>query len=445
MERKGSALNAERTRYEEGWRRGKPEEDPAKLKSWGLITASPSEFLVCMRRGQVVASGQGASCFKWPWDSVAVVPTTVQRLQFTADQVTAEKVGVEVTGLAVYRIAEPLIAFRMLNFSYAERASEKLEQMLEEMFVGAARRLVASMSVEQVLTRRKEGLAGELLREIAPIVSGSGRAEDRTHKGWGVILDTIEIQNVRVLSAAVFSNMQARFRHEQERLARESELSKLRTLEQQKAHSEREVQLARVAAESEVRARRQAAEEQVKLEQLAQEARLVEARLSRQRELERTRLEAELEKVQFQAQAAAARHEAELASQEQAAYLLSAQANVALARAQLARAQLEAAEVEAKKAQLAQELELSKARSLKALDNDVSPQAIQLAVAQKLPELAAAFQQQMGQVHVTAVDGANPFGYIAAAVEGVLGLARSAGLAPAETTQTTAHPRSNSP
>jgi hypothetical protein len=34
----------------------------------------------------------------------------------------------------------------------------------------------------------------------------------------------------------------------------------------------------------------------------------------------------------------------------------------------------------------------------------------------------------MGEVHVTAVDGANPFGYIAAAVEGVMGLARSAGL-----------------
>jgi hypothetical protein len=34
----------------------------------------------------------------------------------------------------------------------------------------------------------------------------------------------------------------------------------------------------------------------------------------------------------------------------------------------------------------------------------------------------------MGEVHITAVDGANPFGYIAAAVEGVMGLARAAGL-----------------
>ena len=47
---------------------------------------------------------------------------------------------------------------------------------------------------------------------------------------------------------------------------------------------------------------------------------------------------------------------------------------------------------------------------------------------ESLASLAAAFQQRMGEVHVTAVDGANPFGYVAAAVEGVLGLARSAGL-----------------
>jgi hypothetical protein len=51
-----------------------------------------------------------------------------------------------------------------------------------------------------------------------------------------------------------------------------------------------------------------------------------------------------------------------------------------------------------------------------------------MTLAQQLPQVAAAFQQKMGEVHVTSVDGANPFGYIAAAVEGVMGLARSAGL-----------------
>ncbi|MFY0579044.1 SPFH domain-containing protein [Cystobacter fuscus] len=170
----------------EGWRAGKPAEDPEKMKKWGLITARPSEFLIHMRRGRVrEVSGQGASCFKLPGDSVAIVPTSVQRLRFTADQVTSEKVGVQVTGLAVYRIVEPLVAFRMLNFSFPERAQEKLRELLTEMFVGAVRRLVANLSVEECLTRRKEGIATELMREISPVVSGRGRPEDRTDTGWG--------------------------------------------------------------------------------------------------------------------------------------------------------------------------------------------------------------------------------------------------------------------
>src|SRR5678815_649213 len=96
-------------RYQHGWRSGKPVEDPEKLKSWGFVGAKPSEYLVCTRRGAVdrSRSGQGRRIFKWPWDSVSIVPTTLQRIEFTADQVTRERVGVQVTGIAVYRIAEP--------------------------------------------------------------------------------------------------------------------------------------------------------------------------------------------------------------------------------------------------------------------------------------------------------------------------------------------------
>lgn len=115
------SIQAEGSRYADGWRRGKPEEDPEKTKKWGFISAKPSEFLIRMRGGSVVSAGQGATVFKWPWDSIAIVPTTVQRLHFVADQITQEKVGVKVTGIAVYRIAEPLIASRMLNFSFPER------------------------------------------------------------------------------------------------------------------------------------------------------------------------------------------------------------------------------------------------------------------------------------------------------------------------------------
>lgn len=479
-----SDSDGSRLRYNDGWRAGKPEEDPEKTKKWGWISARPSEFLVHMRRGKLMpSSGQGASCFKWPGDSVAIVPTTIQKLRFSADQVTSEKVGVEVTGLAVYRIAEPMIAFRMLNFSFPERAQEKLEEMLVEMFVGAARRLVANLTVEECLVRRKEGIAQELMREIAPVVSGSGRLEDDTDKGWGVVIDTIEIQDVRVLSAAVFSNMQARFRQEQEQKAREAslqteraikqveaeasrtiELTKLnaeveiktrrqesseqsrlneissesrvsearlvqeRAAEERKIAVEREIKLAKLAAELELKQRKQAADEQARLEELAAQSKFNEARINHERQMAAIRMQAEIEQAQLTAEATAARHAAKLAEATQEIELLQQQAALASVRRSIAEAELAITEIELRKTGLTQELEMAKVKAMREVENTVSQEVIQLTVAQQLPHLAAAFQQKMGEVHITSVDGANPFGYIASAMEGVMGLARSAGL-----------------
>lgn len=478
-----SQSQVEAPRYTEGWRRGKPEEDPEKTKRWGWVSARPSEFLIRMRGGSVLSAGQGATVFKWPWDSIAVVPTTVQRLHFVADQITNEKVGVKVTGIAVYRIAEPLIASRMLNFSYPERAQEKLAEMMEEMCVGASRRLIANLTVEQCLTRRKDALATELVREIAPVVSGEGKLEDGTDRGWGVVVDTIEIQDVRVLSAQVFSNMQARFRISQEQVAREAELAKERAIRTDETATERQLELTKVAAATEIRRQKQTADEQARLEKLASDAKVEEARLAQERatraaqiaterefqlqklaaeqdvrqrrqaleesalaeklqaeqrqalqklnaeaQLQQEKLRGQLEAVQLEVQAELARHQARLQEEQQEAELLRSQAEAAEAKRYLTEIEARTAELEVQKQQLLGSLELDRAAKLRAIENTLTPEVIQLAVANRLPELAAAFQQKMGEVHVTAVDGANPFGYIAAAMEGVMGLARSAGL-----------------
>ena len=478
-----SSMQSDGSRYIEGWRRGKPEEAPEKTKKWGWISAKPSEFLIRMRGGNVVSAGQGATVFKWPWDSMAIVPTTVQRLHFVADQITQEKVGVKVTGIAVYRIAEPLIASRMLNFSFPERAQEKLAEMMEEMCVGASRRLIANLTVEQCLTQRKEALSVELVREIAPVVSGEGRVEDATDRGWGVVVDTIEIQDVRVLSGQVFSNMQARFRLSQEQVAREAELAKERAIRTDETSTEREVELIKVSAATEIRQRKQAADESARLEKLASDAKVEEAKLAQERatraaqiaserefqlqkihaeqevrqrrqlaeeaalleklqadqrqalqklnaevQLQQEKLRAELEAVQLEVQTEQARHKARLQEEAQAAELLRSEAVVAEAKRHLTEIETRTVELEVQKQQLLGAPELERAAKLRQIENNLSPEVIQLAVANRLPELAAAFQQKMGEVHVTAVDGANPFGYIAAAVEGVMGLARSAGL-----------------
>ncbi len=446
-----------------GWRAGKPVEDPEKMKRWGFVTAKPSEYLIHMRRGRIRrrTSGQGASCWKWPWDSVAVIPTTINRLQFTADQVTLEKVGVQITGLAVFRVVEPELTFRMLNFSFSERASEKLVDILGEMFVGATRRLVATLSVEEAMTKRKEAIGQALMAELAPVVAGAGKTEDTTARGWGVVIDTVEIQDVKILSESVFRNMQAKFRAELEMRARRAELASAKDIATQEASSAREIEEAKIAAETATREMRAQAESQtseIELRERAKrealEAREAEVRIAR----EQARKVAELR--------AAAELAGEEARQEEAARLEAIERDKRLAASELEatesrhRAALRAAELEAARKQATQqtsiehderesvaaaqlrhrELELQRLegelknsiiRARREVENLISDDRIRMAVAERLPAIANAFSQTFGEVKLTTIGGAeatDPTMMIARSIGQVMELARGFGL-----------------
>ncbi len=384
----------------DGWREGRPVEDPAKTKRWGIVAAKPSEYLVHVRRGRLrqKSSGQGASCFKLPWDSVAIVPTSIQRIAFRADQVTREKVGVEVSGLAVYRIVEPLVAYRVLNFSYPERAQQKLEQTLSEMCVGATRRLVANLGVEECLQKRKEALADELLREISPVVGGQGGLDDWTGKGWGVVLDTIEIQEVRVLSGTVFGAMQAPFRAALDRTAREARAEADQAVATREAAAGREVEQARIAAEAAVR------EHRTQVERREAETRTRDAVF--RRELEMREAQAEIDAHAIRAQALERRAELERVELE---------ASLARRRAETELSRLEG--------QTRAEVALAAARA----EREALEGKARYAIAQRLPDLAAAVGQRVGEVKVVQIGGTEgAFGSIAQAVRSVVDLAKTA-------------------
>lgn len=447
----------------DAWRAGRPLEDPEKTKRWGIVTAKPSEYLVHMRRGRIRrrSTGQGATCFKLPWDSVAVIPTTIDRLQFTAEQVTLEKVGMRVTGLAVYRIVEPEIAFRMLNFSYAERASQKLAEILREMFVGATRRHVANLRVEDVMTRRKDAIAAELLGELAPVLDGRGRVDDSTSMGWGVVIDTVEIQDVRVLSEEVFANMQATYRAELATRARQAQLEQQAEVAAREAEHQRALEAVRLEAEAERRRQRALAESQSTEIELAEEgkraalrgqaeraaiereraeriARLqaeaaVRAEQAERLEAEqRVELERQVRRHEAQQQLDAQQHATALLRQEQEAARRWAQAEAdraheratAEAQAELRRRQLELD-------RLAGELAAALALAQRRVDETISPERIQLElVTRALPAIAEAIAQPIGELRVTQLGsgGDDPTAWLGRGLVQVLELARGLGL-----------------
>lgn len=393
-----------------GWRAGKPVEDPEKIKRWGLISARPSEYLVHVRNGKVLASssGQGASCFKWPRDAVAIVPTSLQQLRFKADQVTLERVGVEVVGLAVYRIADPLLAYRVLNFSFPERAQQKLEETLAAMFIGAVRRLVANLSVDDCLQKRKSALATELLREIAPVVSGQGHPDDLAEKGWGVVIDTIEIQEVRILSDRVFAAMQAPYRTALDQRAREAKARADKEIAAREAQYLRETELARLETEKALRERRlddQRAEAEAQMEAEVRRRELEAQAEVRRRELEAVEAEAELSALTLKQT------------------LLERSAHHERTRAQLD-AELRRLAADTRLAEGQQDAEVARLQALAEFPR-AEAQA-RLAAAQNLPQLAAAIGQRIGEVRIAHYGNDNPFGSIAQAIHAVIDLAHSA-------------------
>jgi uncharacterized membrane protein YqiK len=439
-------------RYQHGWRTGKPVEDPEKLKRWGTIAAKPSEYLVVTRNGEIDRrrSGQGARIFKWPWQSVAIVPTTLQRIEFAADQITRERVGVEITGVAVYRIAEPELAFRVLNFTYGEAAGEKLAATLREMFVGAARRLVANLSLDECLTRRKEAIAEFLMQEIAPVVGGEGAPSDTTTRGWGVVIDTIEIQQVRIQSSLVFSHLQAPFRAEIAAPAELAELERARQVAERRAETERlsqEAHLEALRATRALTARTEAEATEVEAREAARRAEIDAASTRRRAELERDRVlhEIALSEEQIRAKAAADANalEAERTRVEaaQRTALLALEHEHALAWQRQARelelrragteVDLDLRRREAETREIEAQLEATSQRRLAEIEQMLAQtRTLRELVVHALPQIAGAMAHDIGTLHVTQIgaDGQGPLNAVPTALAQLLSLARSFGL-----------------
>jgi len=87
-----------------------PDAQATAIRNWGFVAAQPSEYLIAYRNGQLrdKVSGQGGRCFKLPWDTVALVPTTLKEVVFQANQITNDNVDVRLRGMVIYRISDPL-------------------------------------------------------------------------------------------------------------------------------------------------------------------------------------------------------------------------------------------------------------------------------------------------------------------------------------------------
>lgn len=348
---------------------------------FGEVSAYPHEYLIHFSNGKLneKSSGQGARCFKWPGDTVFIIPTSLKEILFQANQLSADNVDVCVRGMAIYRIQHPRQIYTQLNFSNRQQAEEKLARMIGDLCRSNAKWLVANMPLEECLRKRKEEIAESLRREVAQVVSDA-------QKGWGVEIVTIDIQDVFIQDEEIFAAMQTRYKTEQLRAS----------------------QLAQLGLQKDLEVRR--FEQELELAEHRKRKELENARIQAEIKAEQTRLAQENDKAQFALTQAQVEHDEALKKYKLEQELERQRQKIAL--------QTQERQAELESQRLAHEVEIEALQRKVEVENSATPLSLEKNfIETALPALAEALAKQMNNARFTVLqggegDGGTPLRYI---------------------------------
>ena len=171
------------------------------MKNYHYVTVNPSDYAIVFKNGNIIKEGRGFRFFCTPRIQYVIIPGNVQNITFIADQISKENQGVEVSGFAIWKVGDPKMIYQNFDFKQGNDTMVQVSTFLKDVVESAIRHMVANMTIEEVL--RKRGTIILKLKEELKYIT----------EQWGIVVETIEIKNVRILSKTLFDNMQAQFRN----------------------------------------------------------------------------------------------------------------------------------------------------------------------------------------------------------------------------------------
>jgi len=154
----------------------------------------PSHFLIGYRNGEAQPHGVGKSLWYTPFNtSLARVPVTSQSAPFIFNESTANFQKVSIQGQLTYRLSDPELAAKFLNFTidgssgeYQSEDPEALTLRITNTVQGYTRNGVNELTLEDALTQVKD-LANDVLQMMN---------EDADIQRLGVIIESLHFTTV---------------------------------------------------------------------------------------------------------------------------------------------------------------------------------------------------------------------------------------------------------
>lgn len=161
-----------------------------------FVSVEPNKWLLVIRDGKLVTSGVGIQTYVTYKDQVVIFPSKINKVQFSAQQVSKEMQGLEISGVIIWSIDRqddsPFKAYRLLGVDLQRERPTESNQKLVLMSTAIIRNRIANSSIDEILKKREE-VRNEIQKEINVIANS-----------WGIMLESVEITDVRILSKTLF-------------------------------------------------------------------------------------------------------------------------------------------------------------------------------------------------------------------------------------------------
>ena len=160
--------------------------------------------MLVLRNGELVNSGIGLNTWISMGDQTVKFPSLINQVNFNAQQVTSEMQGVEVTGMLIWSVHRegdgPFRCYKSFGKDLENKTPVVANNKMMALAISIIRDRIANMSLDEVLKNRTKLRSG-VKEEIQKLLTG-----------WGIWLETVEIQDVKILSSTLFNNLQTEFK-----------------------------------------------------------------------------------------------------------------------------------------------------------------------------------------------------------------------------------------
>jgi regulator of protease activity HflC (stomatin/prohibitin superfamily) len=171
-----------------------------------------NEYVIHFRNGKVRSQGRGGKIIKLPLiDEIVVIPTTTRKTLLNSSEkvLSHEYQDVKISAILYWRVSDPGVAFSAVEWN--RRSSDYVEHVLSTATEAIIRTTCASIPIEMIIRDRHE-----IIKMI------SDQLLNLT-KDWGIVIESLEIVEARVLDEDLKNNMERVKKIQEEQNARMAE------------------------------------------------------------------------------------------------------------------------------------------------------------------------------------------------------------------------------